>query len=127
MRCHNRSNHKSKFVLAKRRSSSLEGQSPWLVAWAGRDPRPHAVTEASGCRPRGAAAGHLQPGCGAPGWPARGGRLEPGDDPRLTRQVGFEEEVKQGLLLGPSLGHSAPSSSGKQLGEMGEDESQREK
>ena len=101
MLCHNRSNHKSRFVLAKRRSSSLEGPSPWLVAWAGRDPRAHVATEASGCRLRRAAAGHPQPGRGAPGQPARGGQLELGDDPRVTRQVGFGEEVKQGLLLGP--------------------------
>lgn len=127
MRCHNRSNHKSMFVLAKRRASSLGGPLPWLVAWAGRGPRVHVATEASGRRPHGAAAGHLKPGRGAPGRPARGGQLEPGNDPWVTREAAFGEEVKQGLLLGPSLGHLAPSSSRKQLGETGEDASQREK
>lgn len=124
MRCHNRSNHKSRFVLAKRRASSLGGPSPWLVAWAGRGPRVRVPTEASGRRPRGAAAGPLRPGRGASGRPARGGRLEPGNDPRVTREAASGEEVKQGLLLGPSLGHLAPSGSRKQLGGTGEDTGQ---
>lgn len=117
MHCHNCSNHKSRFVLAKRRSSSLEGPSPRLVAWASRDPRAHVASEASGCRPHGAAAGHLQPGRGASCRHAQDGQLEPRDDPRVIRQVGFGEEVKQGLLSGPSLGHLASLSSKKQLGE----------